>query len=156
MRHAPSRQGGAAIVEFAIVAPMVIMLIGVTLAMSLMLWAHMTMQYAVREGLRYAVVDHGVLDANPACQDVIDVIERNSMGMTSLLHPAYAVEVNGSMHRLDPNQPCMVGMFGGRGDLVTVSVSANWPLVAPFLYPLAGGQSAYPFTVAVTMQNEAH
>jgi TadE-like protein len=151
-------QRGAALVEFAIVAPLLLLLILVTIDLSLLLWAHITLQYAVREGARYAVVNHGNLDSSPACGDVIRVIQQNSMGLTDLLKPIYQIAINNGTFQdypIEPDGSCPVGMFGGRGDLMVLKMTAKWPLFTPYLKGWLHGPH-YQFSVAATMQNEAH
>lgn len=149
------RQGGVATLEFALAAPIVLALIFSTFDLSLRLWAQMTLQYAVREGARYSVVDQGHIDSDPSCDDVIGVIQRNSMGLTAILNPRYEITINnGKPHteQIRLGGSCMSGMFGGRGDLVTLRLTAKWPGITPFF----GGVPAYEFSVAAIMQNEEH
>jgi Flp pilus assembly protein TadG len=130
-------QRGVALLEFAILAPLLLLLILAMVDLSLLLWAHMTLQYAVREGARYAVVDHGVVDANPSCSEIIGVIQDKAMGLTKLMPTTY-------------------GCSGaGRGQLTVLKVTASWPLFTPYLQDLLHGPQ-YQFSVAATMQNEEH
>jgi hypothetical protein len=151
------RQRGAALLEFAIVGPLLLLLIFVTIDLSLVLWAHMTLQYAVREGARYSVVDQGTLDNDPACRDVIRVIQKNSMGLTTLLNPTYEIAINNSgfqTHTIGPGGNCTAQMFGKRGELMVLRLTAKWPLFTPYLQDSLRGPY-YQFSVAATMQNEA-
>jgi hypothetical protein len=157
------RQCGAAMLEFAIAAPIVLGLILIMMDLSLMLWAQMTLQYAVREGARYAVVDHGNIDSSPTCNSVIGVIEDNSMGLTNILNPRYEIQINdgknpsnGQSTGIDlTSNSCTGAMFGQRGDLMVLKLTATWPLATPLLQKLLG-ESGYTFSVSAIMQNEEH
>lgn len=154
-RPGGKRQCGAVIIEFAIAASLFLMLILATLDLGALLWAHMTLQYAVREGARYSVVNQGRIDSDPSCDDVIRVIQRNSMGLTAVLNPRYEIQINnGTPHteQIRLGGSCTSGMFGRRGDLVILRLTAKWLLATPYF----GGGREYEFSVATIMQNEEH
>ncbi|KVN98547.1 hypothetical protein WJ69_34410 [Burkholderia ubonensis] len=147
-------------IEFAIAAPVVLALILIMMDLSLMLWAKMTLQYAVREGARYSVVDQGVIDNSPFCGGVIKKINDNSMGLAHILDATYEISVNNGVLRpikIDPAASnCPSSMFGSRGDLVMLKLTAHWPLVTPMLAHLLHVPKSYQFDVVTTMQNEEH
>jgi len=148
------KQSGTTVVEYAIIAPLLFFLILVVFDISLLMWARMTLQYAVREGARYAVVDQENIGASPACGDVIRVIQQSSMGLTGILKPSYEIQINGQAPAAvkASSGGCPAEMFGKRGDLVVLRLHANWPLLTPYLPRLAG--QGYPFSVTATMRNE--
>ena len=144
---------GAALVEFALLAPLFFLLIFSAIEVSLMLFTQMTMQYALREGVRYAVVDHGVAGASPNFNRVVQTIRDGSMGFYDKLNPVYEVSIDG--HKTTYTDPSAFGngMFGARGTVVQVRLNLSWPLVTP-LVQTALGMHNYNFSVATTMQNE--
>lgn len=146
---------GAALVEYVLIAPLLLGLIFAAIDMSLLMWARMTLQYAVREGVRYAVVDQGNFQASPPCADVVGVIRKNSMGLVDTLHPTFEIQLNGrpSSATVAPDGSCPMNTFGARGDLVSVTLNAKWPLWTPFL-PVPGPK--FRFSVAATMRNEVN
>lgn len=148
------KQSGTTMVEYAIIAPLLLLLVFATFDLSLLLWARMTLQYAVREGARYAVVDQENIGASPPCGDVIRVIQENSMGLTGMLHPAYELRINDQAPAKvnATGSSCPAAMFGNRGDLVELRLYANWPLLTPYLPELA--RTGFRFSVSATMRNE--
>ena len=61
-----SGQGGATLVELALITPVFLMLIIGIIELSMAYFANMTMQHAVREGARYAVTGGKDLDPDSA------------------------------------------------------------------------------------------
>ena len=68
--HSPRRRGerGTSTIEFALVAPVLFLLLCIAMDTGVMLWVNLTMQYAVREGARYAVTGNDNLDPNASNQ----------------------------------------------------------------------------------------
>jgi len=147
------QEHGAALVEFALLAPLFLLLIFSAIEVGLMLFTQMTMQYALREGVRYAVVNHGVTGASPDFNLVVQTIRDGSMGFYDSLNPVYEVSIDG--HKTTYTNPAAFGsgMFGARGAVVRVQLNLSWPLVTP-LVQTALGMHDYHFSVATTMQNE--
>ena len=114
------------------------------------------MQYAVREGARYAITGRNDLDPNNANQQrylaVIKAIETSSLGLYDKVSPVISVN-NGTSY----SNPSMYTstMFGGPGEVIVLKIDCIWPIVDPLLKPFfADGQ--YKFSVAATMLNEAY
>jgi hypothetical protein len=158
---AERRQAGAAVVEFAVVAAVFLVLLMAVVEFGIMLWVNLTMQHAVREGARYAVTGQSALDPNGSAPQryraIIEDIKDNSMGFYAQVNPVIAVAINGSSPTVygDPKL-YDAGMFGGPGDLVVLQLDCAWPILTPLIKPFfaaSGGQ--YRFSVAATMRNEA-
>jgi Flp pilus assembly protein TadG len=147
------KQSGASLVEFALLAPLLFLLVFAVIESAMLLWAHMTMQYAVREGLRYAVVDHGVYGADPAYGQVIQKIQDNAMGFYEVMKPVYQVTVNGVRTEYTSPGDFHGAMFGQRSDLVQMRINLQWPFMDP-LFATLFNDSHYAFSVAATMRKE--
>jgi Flp pilus assembly protein TadG len=150
-RRSRKGQAGSTVVEFAIIAPLLMFVICMIIDLGLMFWVNLTMQYAVHEGARYAVTGQDNLDPNTANQQrylaVIQDIESSSMGLYSLVNPTISVTVNGTPATYGAN------MFGGPGDLVVLQLNCNWSLLTPLIAPFFS-KGVYSFSVAATMRNE--
>ncbi|WP_074265736.1 MULTISPECIES: TadE/TadG family type IV pilus assembly protein [Paraburkholderia] len=150
-RRSRKGQAGSTVVEFAIIAPLLLFVICMIIDLGLMFWVNLTMQYAVHEGARYAVTGQDNLDPNTANQQrylaVIQDIESSSMGLYSLVNPTISVTVNGTPATYGAN------MFGGPGDLVVLQLNCNWSLLTPLIAPFFS-KGVYSFSVAATMRNE--
>jgi Flp pilus assembly protein TadG len=136
----------------AIVAPVLLLVVLSLLELSLMFFSTMTMQYAVREGARYAVTGQSNLDPATANQQryaaVIQKIRNNSMGFYDKL--GTTISVNGTKYATSAYGNAM---FGGAGSIVVLQLDCDWKVTTPLLAPFFANRK-YHFTVATTMRNE--
>jgi hypothetical protein len=134
-------------VEFALVAPLVILLIMAALELAILFWVNLSLQHAVREGARYAVTGQGgALREQLTLQRIVD----QSMGLYQRVQPVL------SINRADaPSDPARMlpGMLGAGGALMLLQIDGTWPVASPLLQPWLG--AVYRFRVAATMRNEA-
>lgn len=144
-----SRQAGATVVEFAIIAPAFLLLMIAVIELSMAYFANLTMQHAVREGARYAVTGQSNLDPSASNQQryqaVIQKIKDSSMGMYDKVNPV--ISVNGV-------STTSAGMFGNAGDIVVISVDCSWAFSTPMIAAFFKDGKAH-FVVAATMRNES-
>ena len=149
----PLAQRGATIVEFAIIAPAFLMLMIGVIELSMVYFANLTMQHAVREGARYAVTGQSNLDPNTSSQQryqaVMQKIKDSSMGMYDKVGPPTV-----SVTNISGGSSSGAGMFGNPGDIVVISLDCNWPLVTPMMAAFFNNGKAH-FVVAATMRNES-
>ena len=142
-------QSGASIVEFAIIAPVFLLLMIGVIELSMAYFANITMQHAVREGARYAVTGNKDLDPNSSNQQryqaVIQKMKDSSMGIYDKVNPV--ISVNGT-------SGTSAGMFGNSGDIVVITVDCSWTFATPMMAAFfKDGKSR--FVVAATMRNES-
>jgi hypothetical protein len=138
---------GGTLVEFALVAPLVILLIMAALELSILFWVGLTLQHAVREGARYAVTGQGgALRDQLAVQRIVE----QSMGLYQRVQPV--LYINRANAPADPAHSAP-GMLGAGGELLLLQLDGAWPVASPLLQPWLG--TVYHFHVAATMRNEA-
>lgn len=145
-------QRGASAVEFAIVAPLLFFLIFAVIDLCVLFWVNITMQYAVREGTRYAITgrsDLGPQDNPQRHLAVIEKIRESSMGLFDRVSP----QINGIGHGTPERYNA--GMFGTPGQISVVRLEGTWPLMTPLLQPFFE-DGKYKFSVAATMRNEEY
>jgi len=147
----PRRQSGATLVEMAIIAPVFILVLVSIIELSMMFFATLTMQYAVREGARFAVTGRANETGTgnqKRFETVIAKIQSNSMGLYDKVNPAISVNGKGYATGTYSN-----AMLGGAGDMVVLQFDCSWAVTTPLLSALfTDGQ--YRFSVATTMRNE--
>jgi Flp pilus assembly protein TadG len=151
------KQRGVATIEFALIAPLLFLLVCFAMDLGIALWVNLTMQYAVREGARYSVTGQTNLDPNATSQQrylaVVQEIKNSSMGLYSLVSPSYVVTINGATQTYNTQTSYSTGMFGNPGDIVVLQINCIWPLLTPLVRPFfANGK--FSFSVAATMRNE--
>jgi Flp pilus assembly protein TadG len=153
---------GAALVEFALIAPILFFLIAMIMELGIMFWVNLTMQYAVREGARYSVTGQNNLDPASANKQryeaVLRKINDSSLGLYAMVSPV--VVVNGVSQAPSAYNN---NMFGAAGDIVVLQVNCTWPVITPAWRLMAllnpktstSAPGQYAFSVAATMRNEA-
>lgn len=146
------RQTGATVIEMAIVAPVFLLVLLALIEFGTMFFVTLTMQYAVREGARYAITGQDNLDpATKKRQRQVAVIEKirvSSLGMYEKVAPA--VSVNGRSYEPgDYNS----SMFGGAGDIIVLRLDCAWTVTTPLIARFFS-DGKYRFAVAATMRNE--
>lgn len=147
------RESGATVVEMALIAPVFLLVLLGLIEFSLIFFATLTMQYAVREGARFAVTGQTTLDATTASQRytaVIQNIKNNSLGFYDKLSPV--ISVNGTSYANGTSYTS--GMFGKAGDLIVLQLDCDWVVTTPLLGAFFSN-GKYHFKVAATMRNEA-
>ncbi|WP_295993863.1 TadE/TadG family type IV pilus assembly protein [Rugamonas sp.] len=147
------RQRGSNVIEMALVAPVFFLILFGIIEFSLMYFSTLTMQYAVREGARYAITGQSDDDPNTANQQrylaVIQKMKDSSMGMYAKVNPT--VVVNNTSYA--NSAAYTANMFGAAGDIVVIQLHCSWPLLTPLLRPFFPG-GVYQFVVGTTMLNE--
>jgi Flp pilus assembly protein TadG len=147
-----SRQSGATLVEMAIVMPILLLVLLALVEFGMMFFVTLTMQYAVREGARYAITGRNNLDPNTSSQQryaaVIEKIRDSSMGMYDKLAPV--ISVNGTSYQASGYGNAM---FGGAGSIMVLRLDCSWTVTTP-LISRAFTNGKYTFAVAATMRNE--
>ena len=139
----------------ALVAPVAFLLLIAIFEFSLMFYGTLTMQYAVREGARYAIT--GRTDKDPATANqqrylaVVQAIKDNSMGLYDSVQPV--ISVNGTSYA--SSSAYNASMFGGAGDIVVIRLDCTWTPATPMIAALFSDKK-YHFAVAATMQNESY
>ncbi|MGK5056905.1 pilus assembly protein [Janthinobacterium lividum] len=153
---------GAALVEFALIAPILFFLIAMIMELGVMFWVNLTMQYAVREGARYSITGQNNLDPASANKQryeaVLKKINDSSLGLYAMVSPV--VVVNGVSQAPSAYNN---NMFGAAGDIVVLQVNCTWPVITPAWRLMAllnpktstSAPGQYAFSVAATMRNEA-
>src|SRR5471032_1071747 len=154
-RAAPWRQRGSSIVELAIVAPIVLLMLLGLIELSMAFFADLSMQYAVREAARYAVTGQVNDDPNSANQQqymaVLQKLQDSSAGLYAKVSPVLVV--NNTTYSTAASYTA--NMFGNPGDIVVLQVLCSWKLATPVLNMVFPG-GVYKFTVGATMQNEQY
>lgn len=149
-RKNPPLNKGATVVEFALIIPLLLILLMAIIELGALFWVNMTMQHAVREGTRYAITGRIDLDPNPNPEDrlrpvaVAEKIKLSSLGLYD--------SVVTDMVVTDPEGNVLAD-FGGPGETLVINLQCSWPLLTPLIRPFFDGGS-YNFQVSSTMRNE--
>ena len=115
---ARNRETGAELVEFSLVMIPMFGVLFLVIDLSWMLFARSTLQYAVREGVRYAVTGQTMTGMGQD-NSIRTVVQQNSMGILSGSSGASKI----SIAYFDPNNNLAATTSNAGGNLVQVSVS---------------------------------
>jgi len=136
------RQRGAELVEFTLVMIPMFGILFLTIDLAWMLFARATLQYAVREGVRYAVTGQSMSGMGQD-DSIRSVVQQNAMGILSGSSGASKITIS----YLDPNANLAATPSNAGGNVVQVSVSG----VSVFpLAPLFHGGSALSMSAVST------
>lgn len=150
---------GATAVETAFILPMMLLVMFMVVELGIMQWVNMTMHYAVREGVRFAVSGaDGSASANARSQAMMEKIRDSSMGLYVKVSPVIYVNEN-----LQPGDSIGSEVFEGPEGAVVLRLRCTWPVVTPAWRLLAlfesdsvtSNTSQYTFDVAATIRKEA-
>jgi Flp pilus assembly protein TadG len=155
------KEKGSAIVEFALAALFLMMVLFAIIEFSYLWWVNLSMQHAVREGARYASVtgssNFPLIPGNPAtsaqqrCDAVVTAIKANSMGVYDRVSPILTYST------VDPatgNIVAMASGCGGASQIIMIKLVCALPLITPIMKPFFTN-GKYNFTVNATILNEA-
>lgn len=157
---------GSALVEFALVAVLFFTILLSIIEFGYLFWGNLSMQHAVREGARFAVVT-GVsgftqtpLSPTPIqqrCNAVIVQTKDHSMGFYDKVSPVVLFRtIDAAGNVVNIGSGC-----GAAQQIVMIHIDCSLPLITPFtrLLELMGtsifSDGKYHFSVSATMRNEA-
>jgi len=148
--------GGHSLVEFALVAPIFLLLMFGVIDFAAMFFVNLTMLHAVRVGTRYAVTGQSSAGKDRMAS-LIQTVRDNSYGLYDQnIHtpkdPQVSV-INPSQVSFTNYQGTAVTQPGNANDVIIVSLTYTWPLLTPVLSPFFPG--GYTFTAKSTMKNES-
>ncbi|MGC2424782.1 MAG: TadE/TadG family type IV pilus assembly protein [Nitrospirota bacterium] len=144
---------GQTLVEFALILPLLFLMLFGLIELSVMFYVNLTMQNAVRQGARTSVV--GSSSGGPTQRTaLIQAIKDSSNGL-------YDKDAHGApqltTYIVTPGNSTFTNFtganIGGAGQIVMVRLDYTWPLLTQILSPFFANDE-YSFTVKATMRNE--
>ena len=172
---------GAAMVEWALVAPVATAVGFVFLELLTMLFINVMAEGGLREAARYGITGY-VPEGKTRQEHIVAIVQDHTLGfladdtqITTKIYPAFdrvgdgekfTDENNNGVY--DVGEPFIDengnGVYdsdigeegaGGPGDIVAYKITYNYTLMTPFLAPLVGnGDGKIQFTAVVVVQNE--
>ncbi|HWR59078.1 MAG TPA: TadE/TadG family type IV pilus assembly protein [Thermodesulfovibrionales bacterium] len=153
---------GQATLEFALVAILLLGLLFLIMDSGVMFFVNLTMQYAVRDGARYAITGRTAAGQPNQRAAVIQQIRTKSIG----IYDRYCTNPPPKFYVVNPttNPPTQTQLsddpgnpqsqsVGSPNDIIIIRVDCSWPLLTPFL-KAAFPNGIYSFNVKATMKNE--
>lgn len=126
------RQSGAALVEFAIIAPLFLVLVFAVIDIGLLLWAQLSVQHAVREGGRVALTMQAGPNGQTRDAFIVGRLREASFGVDRRLETfCIDTSLNGEAFSTCYNEEAPTPIFGAAGERVRLRVAGCWPLLTP-------------------------
>ncbi|OBT13867.1 pilus assembly protein TadE [Vibrio sp. UCD-FRSSP16_10] len=144
-----AKQKGVALVEFAVVFSLFLLIIFTIIDFALFGYVKLTMQHAVREGARYAVTGRTDMDLSDDPIREQAVLEKISQSSSGILEKVMNID-DIRVEDIDGNA---LSGFGDPGQLVSIHLDCEWPVLSPLILPLVE-DGTYKFTVSSAMKNE--
>ena len=116
MTHLRKNQAGAELIEFSLVMIPLFGLLFLVIDLAWMLFARATLQYAVREGVRYAVTGQTMTGMGQDAS-IRSVVQQNSMGLLAGSEGASMITVS----YFDPSNDLTATSSNAGGNVVQVS-----------------------------------
>ena len=140
---------GSSLVEFALVVPLLLLLLFGVIDLGRVFFTQMSLQNAVRQAGRFAVTGNHLPDPNNSSStlsrvDSIKLVAQQAAAGLDVSQIQISSQTGGSVG---------AGRAGGPQDTVTISLTVNLPLITPLIgrfFP----NGVYTFTVSATFRNE--
>jgi Flp pilus assembly protein TadG len=150
---------GQTTVEFALVALLLLTFLFAIIDLAVMFYVNLTVQHAVREGARYAVVGQppgssaGLARRAALTQKVLDSANGLCSGGNVVSGPTVSVLTPANTNAFSQYSGRQVPDTGQSNQIIIVRMTYAWPLLTPILQPFFP-DGKYTFTASATMKNE--
>ena len=130
--HRRQRSRGQGIVEFALILPVLILMLLITLDFGRLFMSYITLTNTTRVAANYGSVNPGMFTGTPNTTTYNAVVARESAGLNCALKP----DAGGH----NPPIPTFPGALGsGLGGTSLVAMTCNFSLLTPFMTNFFGG-----------------
>jgi PKD repeat protein len=130
--HRRQRSRGQGIVEFALILPVLILMLLITLDFGRLFMSYITLTNTTRVAANYGSVNPGMFTGTPNTTTYNAVVARESAGLNCALKP----DAGGN----NPPIPTFPGALGsGLGGTSLVAMTCNFSLLTPFMTNFFGG-----------------
>jgi Flp pilus assembly protein TadG len=147
-----NRRLAKSLVEFAIVAPVFLLIIMGILEYARLLFFMQLMNNAAREGARYTVANNTTVTT----AQIQTYVDQYLAGQASTQLTNYNLNTSITVYKADPNTGQNTGMTwqsAGWGDMIGVSITGNYQPITPGMLSLTGNLA---ITSTCVMTNEAN
>jgi Flp pilus assembly protein TadG len=146
IRGRSTRRRGLSIVETALALPIFLLLIFGIVDIGRVLFAHMTLQHAVREAGRFAVTGRtspGTGGSHPRLDSIVQIVVDDSVPFPLTTSDVHVSSAGGGS-----------GSAGGPGDRVTIEVLYRVHLLTPLIGAFFPPDGTFAVDVSTTFRNE--
>ncbi len=172
---------GAALIEFAFAAPLVILCVAAVIEFGMIMFVDSLLEGAVRQASRFGITGYapaGVSRADLITQTIVDgavgLVQASDITITTLVYSSFSsigqpepfVDANGNgtydagetFSDVNGNGKWDADMgaagVGGPGDVVVYTATVNWPLMTHLLDDVIGSAGRIRLSASTTVRNE--
>lgn len=147
------RDGGAALVEFALILPLIALLVFGTIDIARAYRLSVRLEAAAREGAAFSQIYPNRVVCPPATTDVRDRVDREDPDLSS--HAGYDVKAyyyNTTTMAFVQNTDCESSDPASSGDRIRVEVEGDFDVITPLLNVIVGDPISMTGTAEVVAQ----
>lgn len=181
VRCALKQDDAAAMTEFALVAPLLMLMIVGIVEVAIILFVSSLLEGSVREAGRYGITgyvyqgfDRVAMIRKIIAENTAGLVDMEKVEISTLVYPSFSAigkpepftDTNGNGQR-DPGElfndvngngewdsDMGLASAGGPGDIVVYTISYDWPLITAFLGDLLGRAGTIPLRASYAVRNE--
>jgi Flp pilus assembly protein TadG len=148
---------GQAMVEFALSALVLFMLLFAIIDLGMMFYVNLTLQHAVRVGTRNAIIGQSAKNGKTLREalrdDIVDASNGLCIASNIVSGPTVSI-LTPSATAFSNYTGSPVNDTGAPDQIIIVRMKYAWPLLTPVLVPFFPPGGKYTFTASATMKNE--
>lgn len=174
-------EDGASILEFALVAPTLMLLVIGIVEVAMMLFVNTLLEGSVREAARYGITGY-VFEGYDRIAIIRNIVRQNTIGLVDMEHVRIETLTYSSFTAIGKPEPFSdnngngvrdsgeafndvngngqwdsdmgVAGAGGPGDIVVYTISYDWPMLTAFLGDLLGHGGLVTLRASYAIRNE--
>lgn len=180
-RQIESDDAGSPVVEFALAAPVVAMMVAGVIEFGMVMFTTTLMESAMRDAARYGITG-AEMTGQSRIEKIIQIVSERTLGLVDmnaadvqvLVYPGFS-DIGQGEAFVDGNNSGAydagetftdsngngvwdadmgVSGAGGAGDVVVYRMSYDWPLLTPLAGTVIGQGGTFPLTASIAVRNE--
>lgn len=180
-RRFAESERGSALIEFAVGAPLVLLLLAGAIELGMIMFVNVLMESGLRDASRFGITGQ-VPSGETRLQKIKDIVTADTIGLVDMNKATFDVKVYPSFGDIGRGESFVDGNgngtydtgetftdengngkwdsdvgkagAGGSGDIVVYRMSYDWNLLMPLAKPFIGKDGKFTLTAAIAVRNE--
>lgn len=174
-------ESGSAVIEFAIGAPLILLLLAGTIELGMIMFVNVLMESGLRDASRFGITGQ-VPSGETRLQKIKDIVTKDTIGLVDMSKATFDVKVYPGFGDIGRGESFVDGNgngtydtgetftdengngkwdsdvgtagAGGSGDIVVYRMSYDWNLLTPLAKPFIGHDGKFTLTASIAVRNE--